>query len=225
MKDSFLIKVCGMREEQNILDVAALGVDLIGFIFWPESKRYVHSISSYAGIIPDFSSLHLDKTAKRVGVFVDGMPQNIVTAVYNYDLDYVQLHGSETPEMIENLKATLIPDIQPDIKIIKAISIEKPEDVDQYKAYEGIADLLLFDTKCKTVGGCGQQFDWSVLDRYQGETPFLLSGGIGPDDVERVKAFHHDKCIGIDLNSKFEDAPAVKNIEKLSQFIRELRNE
>lgn len=211
-----------MRDADNIRDISALGVDLIGLIFYPPSPRYVQQFSSGAGIIPDYAP-DMGKTPLRVGVFVDDMPQNIVTRVYNYKLDYIQLHGNEPRETLENLRATIDPDIKPKIKIIKAISVSSAEDIKKYKEYVGAADLFLFDTKCKTVGGSGEQFDWQVLEQYDGETPFLLSGGIGPDDAERVKFFHHPQCIGIDLNSKFEIEPALKDVEKLKDFLEKLR--
>lgn len=207
-----------MRDADNIRDISALGVDLIGLIFYPPSPRYVQQFSSGAGIIPDYAP-DMGKTPLRVGVFVDDMPQNIVTRVYNNKLDYIQLHGNEPRETLENLRATIDPDIKPKIKIIKAISVSSAEDIKKYKEYVGAADLFLFDTKCKTVGGSGEQFDWQVLQAYDGDVPFLLSGGIGPDDAERIKNFHHPKCIGIDLNSKFEIEPALKDVEKLKQFL------
>ena len=207
-----------MRDADNIRDISALGVDMIGLIFYPPSPRYVQQFSSGAGIIPD-SAPDMGKTPLRVGVFVDDMPQNIVTRVYNYKLDYIQLHGNEPRETLENLRATIDPDIKPKIKIIKAISVSSAEDIKKYKEYVGAADLFLFDTKCKTVGGSGELFDWQVLQAYDGDVPFLLSGGIGPDDAERIKNFHHPKCIGIDLNSKFEIEPALKDVEKLKQFL------
>lgn len=207
-----------MRDADNIRDISALGVDMIGLIFYPPSLRYVQQFSSGAGIIPDYAP-DMGKTPLRVGVFVDDMPQNIVTRVYNYKLDYIQLHGNEPRETLENLRATIDPDIKPKIKIIKAISVSSAEDIKKYKEYVGAADLFLFDTKCKTVGGSGEQFDWQVLQAYDGDVPFLLSGGIGPDDAERIKNFHHPKCIGIDLNSKFEIEPALKDVEKLKQFL------
>ena len=207
-----------MRDADNIRDISALGVDMIGQIFYPPSPRYVQQFSSGAGIIPDYAP-DMGKTPLRVGVFVDDMPQNIVTRVYNYKLDYIQLHGNEPRETLENLRATIDPDIKPKIKIIKAISVSSAEDIKKYKEYVGAADLFLFDTKCKTVGGSGEQFDWQVLQAYDGDVPFLLSGGIGPDDAERIKNFHHPKCIGIDLNSKFEIEPALKDVEKLKQFL------
>lgn len=207
-----------MRDADNIRDISALGVDMIGLIFYPPSPRYVQQFSSGAGIIPDYAP-DMGKTPLRVGVFVDEMPQNIVTRVYNYKLDYIQLHGNEPRETLENLRTTIDPDIKPNIKIIKAISVSSAEDIKKYKEYVGAADLFLFDTKCKTVGGSGEQFDWQVLQAYDGDVPFLLSGGIGPDDAERIKNFHHPKCIGIDLNSKFEIEPALKDVEKLKQFL------
>ena len=225
-----------MRETENINAVAGLGIDMMGFIFYPKSSRYVQMISAMTGVLPDYSEERLNRVRgknvtatakksrlKRVGVFVDDMPQNIVTRVYNYDLDFVQLHGDESPVMIENLKRTLVPDIVPDIKIIKALSIREKDDVKRWRDYEGVADMLLFDTKCKTHGGSGEQFDWSVLEAYDGNIPFLLSGGIGPEDAGRVKAFRHPQMVGIDLNSRFEISPALKDVEKLKTFIRQIR--
>lgn len=228
-----LIKVCGMRDTDNIRAVSELDIDLMGFIFWPQSPRFVRMISSQAGIIPDYSLERLKKgqgkddspanRIKRVGVFVDDMPQSIITRVYNYDLDYVQLHGEESRVMIENFRRSVDPDIKAGIKVIKTISVEKPEDVDKYKEYVGVVDLFLFDTKCDCAGGSGDQFDWSVLERYDGDVPFLLSGGIGPDDVEKIKAFNHPQFAGIDLNSHFETEPGVKDVDKLKAFISALR--
>ena len=222
-----VIKVCGMRDAQNIREVSQLGVDMIGMIFYPKSPRYVEMQSSHAGIIPDYVkediNIKSSKTPARVGVFVDDMVQNIVTRVVNYHLDYVQLHGNEPREMCENLRLTLDPDIRPGIKIIKAISVSDASDIRKYKEYVGAVDLFLFDTKCKTVGGSGQQFDWQVLEQYDGEIPFLLSGGIGPEDASRLHAFHHPKCIGIDLNSRFEIEPGVKDVEKLKGFLNAMQ--
>lgn len=233
------IKVCGMRDAQNIRDVAALDIDMMGFIFYPKSPRFVSLISSQAGIIPDYSPERLNmavnadgkpgyifpKRIKRVGVFVDEMPQTIITYVYNYSLDYIQLHGKETPTLIDNLRRTLVPDLVPDIKVIKAFGINSADDLQQCEAYEGHADLFLFDTRTPLKGGSGRQFDWSVLEAYHGRTPFLLSGGIGPEDAERVKAFHHPQCVGIDVNSRFETAPAMKDVELLSKFIKQIKDE
>ena len=217
-----------MRDAQNIREVSQLGVDMIGMIFYPKSPRYVEMQSSHAGFIPDYAKEDIGvsvsaKSPARVGVFVDDMVQNIVTRVVNYHLDYVQLHGNEPREMCENLRLTLDPDIRPGIKIIKAISVSDASNIQKYKEYVGAVDLFLFDTKCKMVGGSGQQFDWQVLEQYDGEVPFLLSGGIGPEDASRLHAFHHPKCIGIDLNSRFEIEPGVKDVEKLKGFLNEMQ--
>ena len=235
-----IVKVCGMRDADNIREVSQLGVDMIGFIFQPISPRYVQMISSCAGIIPDYTEERISevsaltqgeagnhairyKQPARVGVFVDDMPQNIVTRVYNYHLDYIQLHGHDPRETCENLRATIDPDVKKGIKIIKAINVKTVDDIKKYKEYVGAVDLFLFDAKTVLAGGSGQQFDWSVLQAYDGDVPFLLSGGIGPEDAERVKVFHHPKCIGIDLNSKFEIEPALKDVEKLKKFLEKVK--
>ena len=201
-ESSFLVKVCGMREAENIREVEALGIDLMGFIFWPKSSRYVSERPAY-----------LPTNCKRVGVFVDEDIETVKRIADDYALDFIQLHGHETTEYCAQLKG---------LKLIKAISVSGLDDIAAYKAYEGLVDYFLFDTKCPSVGGSGQQFDWSVLSAYDGDTPFLLSGGIGPDDAGRVKAFRHPKCIGIDLNSRFEQAPGLKDINKLKSFIESL---
>lgn len=218
-----IIKVCGMRDADNIRAVSALGVDMIGLIFWPQSPRYVRMINSRSGIIPDKAGEGVVDGGlarpKLVGVFVDEMPQNIVTRVYNYNLDYVQLHGHESPTMIDNLRRTLDPDIRPGIKIIKAVSVGCADDVERCRDYEGCADMFLFDTRTPKVGGSGEQFDWSVLEAYTGNVPFLLSGGIGLDDAGRVLRFNHPQLAGIDINSRFETSPGIKDVEKVRQFV------
>ena len=197
-----------MREAENIREVEALGIDLMGFIFWPKSSRYVSERPAY-----------LPTRCKRVGVFVDEDAETIKKIAEDYALDYIQLHGSESPKQISHL-LTLSP---PHLSIIKAFNIATAADFEATKPYEGIVDYFLFDTKAQLPGGNGQQFDWSVLSAYKGETPFLLSGGIGPDDAERVNAIHHERCIGIDLNSRFELSPALKNVAALRHFLRALK--
>ena len=194
-----------MRDAQNIRAVESLGVDWIGMIFWPKSKRYVAEVPSY---LPE----HL----KKVGVFVDSTLDDILQHISDYQLDIIQLHGQESPDFAKALKPHTI---------IKAFNIEKADDLLQTEKYKGIADYFLFDTKGKMAGGNGQKFDWSVLTAYQGKTPFLLSGGIGPEDAESVKSFHHPRCIGIDLNSRFESEPGFKDINQLKTFINKLRYE
>ena len=226
------VKVCGMRDGENIRQVAALGVDYIGMIFWDKSPRNVTMIPTHAGIIPDRASLrpstihHSPSTIhhppKRVGVFVDEMPQNIITRAVSFQLDVVQLHGSESPTLIRNLRATLDPDLRPGIQFWKTISVSSVDDIACCRDYEDCVDAFLFDTKCPSAGGSGKQFDWCILQAYDGAKPFFLSGGIGPDDVERVRNFHHQKCIGIDLNSRFETAPALKDVNALATFLAQL---
>lgn len=230
-----IIKVCGMRDAENIREVSKLDIDMMGFIFWKDSPRFVRMISSHAGIIPDYSEERLNRNSgkvvddqhriKRVGVFVDDMPQTIVTRIYNYELDYVQLHGEESCIMIDNLRRTLEPDIRIGVKIIKTISVSSVEDIEKTKEYEGCVDLFLFDTKCPTMGGSGDKFDWSVLSAYKGNVPFLLSGGIGMEDVDKIKSFQHPQFAGIDVNSCFETEPGVKDVEKLRLFVEKLRHE
>lgn len=200
-----IVKVCGMRDAENIRQLEALGIDWMGMIFWPKSKRNVSTPPAY-----------LPQHVRKVGVFVDASLDAIRQHVEDYQLDIVQLHGQESPEMLKTLKP---------LTLIKALNIATPEDLQKTEPYEGLADYFLFDTKGKSVGGNGEKFDWSVLASYQGETPFLLSGGIGPEDAQDVKTFHHPKCIGIDLNSRFETEPGLKDITKLKQFLEAIRYE
>ena len=198
-----IVKVCGMRDAQNIRDVENLGVDWIGMIFWPQSKRFVAEVPSY-----------LPKHQKRVGVFVDAPLEDIRQHISDYQLNIIQLHGQESPDYVKALKPHTT---------IKAFNIAKADDLVQTEQYEGIADYFLFDTKGLMVGGNGQKFDWSVLTTYHGKTPFLLSGGIGLDDAESIGSFHHPCCIGIDLNSRFEISPALKDIDKLRTFLGKIK--
>lgn len=202
-----IIKVCGMRDAENIREVEALGIDLMGFIFWPKSSRYVSERPNY-----------MPTKCKRVGVFVDASIDDIRQHVADYVLDIIQLHGSESPDYIRALR--LDDGCAP--VIIKAFNIATKEDLEDTKSYEGIVDYFLFDTKGPSVGGNGAKFDWTVLADYVGETPFLLSGGIGPDDAEHIHAIHHPRCIGIDLNSRFETVPAIKDVAALRRFLSQL---
>ena len=222
-----IIKVCGLKQPEHIREVENLGVDMTGFIFYKKSSRYVSLLPSHAGTIPDYAGKELTNKGKsrckRVGVFVDEMPQTIVSMVYNYGLDYIQLHGNETVELIDNLRSTIVPDIRADIKFIKAINVSCADDVKRWRKYEGKADMLLFDTQGTKVGGNGTQFDWSILDDYDGNIPFLLSGGIGPDDATAILDISHPMFAGVDLNSRFEISPGIKDINLLSSFINKLR--
>lgn len=213
--DHPIIKVCGMRDAGNIRQAEALGIDMMGFIFWPQSIRYVSVPPAYLPI-----------ACKRVGVFVDATTAEIVCRVADFSLDAVQLHGHESPDAIRALRSMLV-QTSPKPRtplIIKAFNIATPADLEQTTAYEQLADYFLFDAKGKTAGGNGKKFQWNVLQAYHGTTPFLLSGGIGPDDARIIQSFHHPKCIGFDLNSCFESSPGLKHIPSLSHFLQELRH-
>lgn len=217
-----------MRDADNIRAVAALGIDFLGFIFYPKSPRYTPKAIPEAELIADTATTaRYDdiewRKPQRVGVFVDETPQAIIAHIHNDQLDYVQLHGHELPEMIDHLKRAVISDNHHSLKVIKAFSISKPDDLLQTKAYEGVADLFLFDTPTESYGGSGKKFDWQMLQAYDGHTSFLLSGGIGPEDIERIRTFEHPHCIGIDLNSRFETAPGIKDVEALRRFTENLR--
>lgn len=196
-----------MREADNIRDVEALGIDWMGFICWPKSSRNVDCRPSY-----------LPSKCQRVGVFVDADMDFIQNRIEMLGLTRLQLHGKETPEECQQIATST------GLPITKAISVNSEKDIERASLYEGIADYLLFDTKCKCVGGSGEQFDWDILQHYTGTTPFLLAGGIGSDDAERVRSFHHPRFAGIDLNSRFEISPALKDINKLKTFINKIKH-
>ena len=201
-----IVKVCGMRDGDNIREVEQLSIDWMGFIFYPKSSRYVSEVPAY-----------LPTKCKRVGVFVDASTDEIIKKIHDFSLDAIQLHGNESPEQISHLLS-----LTSHLSIIKAFNIATAEDLKSTASYTGLADYFLFDTKGQSVGGNGEKFDWSVLSNYEGDTPFLLSGGIGPDDAAWVSSFRHPKCAGIDLNSKFESAPAFKDVTTLSRFLNEI---
>ena len=197
-----IIKVCGMRDAQNIRAVESLGIDMMGFIFWPRSSRYVCQRPAY-----------LPK-CKRVGVFVNEDIVQVQRTASGFGLHLIQLHGSESPEYVKQLR---------EWEIIKAFNIASADDLEQTRAYEHIADYFLFDTKGKSVGGNGKKFDWNVLDGYHGNTPFLLSGGIDPEDAELLRHWHHPHCVGFDINSCFELEPGIKDINNIKTFINTIR--
>ena len=205
VKDSFIIKVCGMRDANNIRDVEALGIDWMGFIFYPKSQRYVNQLPAY-----------LPNSAKRVGVFVNESHESILEKIEMFQLDIVQLHGDESPEFCSQLA-------QRNIQIMRAFGIADSFPSKRIAEYEEYCYYFLFDTQTFAYGGSGRKFNWDILQNYQGNTPFLLSGGIGPDDVQAIGEFEHHKCVGIDINSKFELSPANKNIQSIQQFIKSLK--
>lgn len=225
-----IIKVCGMRDAENIRAVSELDVDLLGFDFRPDSPRFIRMVSSLAGTIPDYSEEQVKRNVgrsnssqplrqpSRVGVFADDMPQSIVTRVYNYQLDFVQLNGNESRVMIENLKRTLEPDIRAGVRVIKTLTVITPDDIEQYKDFEGVADMFLF-----VVKSLEERPDWQMLEAYDGRTPFLLGGSIGPDDTERILDFRHPQFAGVSVSSSFETESGEKDVEKLRRFVQILR--
>ena len=192
------LKICGMNH--NIAEVAALQPDYMGFIFYEKSSR------NFTGASPILSS-----KVKRVGVFVDASLEDISEKIKTYHLDVVQLHGEETPALCEVLS---------DIEVWKVFSIKGSFDFNQLIPYEKVVDKFLFDTKGKEKGGNGYTFDWSVLNGYHLKKPIILSGGIGLDEIESLQQILSTELPihAIDLNSKFELAPGMKNIEQLAKF-------
>jgi phosphoribosylanthranilate isomerase len=154
---------------------------------------------------------------RRVGVFVDASIDDIRQHVADYALDIVQLHGHEGPDFVRALRADVSSPV-----IVKAFNIATKVDLEAVKPYEGIVDYFLFETRCSIYGGCGKKFDWDILQSYEGHTPFLLTGGIKSTDAERIKAFHHPQFAGIDLNSGFETAPAMKDTTLLLSFLSQI---
>ncbi len=198
-----------MRYGANIREVESLQPDMMGFICWEGSSRYVAEAPDYLPSLP------------RVGVFVDPSLELVLSKTRQLGLNRIQLHGTESPSFCEAAhEATGLP-------VTKALSVHTVEDIDAYREYEAVeaVDLLLFDTQCKTYGGSGEQFDWDILQHYDGTKPFLLAGGIGPCDAERVLRFRHPRFTGIDLNSRFETNQKIKDVELLRTFINTIRHE
>lgn len=195
------IKVCGMRDKENISSLLALKPDYIGFIFYAQSKRFV----------ADFPQIEIPSSVKKVGVFVDERIDEIVEKTLKYNLDFVQLHGNETSEFCEKLAAK-------NIKIIKAFSVDENFYFSETKPFEKCVSLFLFDTKGNNYGGNGIKFNWKLLQNYSGKTSFLLSGGISKNDSEKIKKFKHPAFLGIDINSGFELEPGLKNIKEIEEF-------
>lgn len=200
-----IIKVCGLREAENIRDTEAIGADWMGFIFYPASPRYISQVPEY-----------LPVKAKRVGVFVNESISIIKQKQKEFGLDIIQLHGGEKPEVCAQLKKEV------NCLIIKAISVAGEADIKRTREYEGYADYLLFDTKCSEVGGSGRAFNHLWLKAYEGQLPFLISGGIGPENIEELKNFKHPLFAGIDLNSRFEVSPGIKDVRLLEKFVNEI---
>ncbi|MDR3269812.1 MAG: phosphoribosylanthranilate isomerase [Tannerella sp.] len=199
-----------MREVENIRAVERLDIDWMGFIFYPRSPRYVPDEDVYAKAVRRCAKV-------KAGVFVNAGRKEMLEKASRYGLDCLQLHGNESPGVCEALQ-------RQGYRVIKAFAVATAEDLAQTAAYESCADYFLFDTKCNTCGGSGKTFDWTLLDAYHGETPFLLSGGIHPGSIPDLLRFEHLRMAGIDLNSGFETAPALKDVRRLEIFINQLKN-
>lgn len=209
MKD-LKVKVCGLKEPSNIREIAQLAPDYMGFIFYPASPRYV------GNDLPVRVLNELPVEIKRVGVFVNEDVENILRTTRKYGLAYVQLHGDESPEQCNSLRNS-------GIKVIKAIHVENRRDIETARIYHGYVDYLLFDTKGKYRGGNGIPFDWRLLENKVLQAPIFLSGGIGISEVHSIMASKEIDPFAIDINSKFELEPGVKNLKLVEQAIHQIR--
>lgn len=206
------LKVCGMKYHDNISKVVALKPDYIGFIFYEKSNRF------FNGSLP-----FIPESIKKVGVFVDASLDFILERVKKYQLDVIQLHGQETPDLCIELKSFCHSGrSKASLEIIKVFSIKDHFNFEVLKDFEAICDFFLFDTKGQLPGGNGYTFNWEVLKDYPSKKPFFLSGGIGLSEVKQIKTFlkipESMYCHAIDINSKFEIEPGLKHIEKLEKF-------
>jgi len=227
------LKICGMKHVENIQQVANLQPDYLGFIFYDKSKR------NFEGIIPEFYN-----SIKKTGVFVNEYVEIVISLVEEYRLDAIQLHGDESVDFIINLKRQLAENralfieenktikkkknqhyiSKKEVEVIKVFGIKDEFNFDVLKPYLEVVDFFLFDTKGKERGGNGIKFDWSVLEKYPFDKPFFLSGGIGLEDVSEVQKIRKSNLpiYGLDVNSKFESKPGVKEIEALKKFKNEI---
>ena len=196
-----------MRDTKNINELISLDIDYMGMIFYNKSPRYITSV-------PEVYSYN---ATKKVGVFVNADKDEIMEVVRKYDLQVVQLHGVEEANLCKFLKYE-------GLEVFKAFGINDDFNFANVSSFHGVCDMFIFDTKTKQHGGSGKKFNWDKLKEYNGETPFLLSGGISSGDLKEVLIFEHTKYSGIDLNSGFEIKLALKNIELLTEFVNKYRN-
>lgn len=199
-----IIKVCGMREADNIRAVEQAQPDLMGFIFYPRSPRYVDTVPAY-----------MPQGVERVGVFVHPQYRDVMNHIKQYGLQVVQFHGTASPDMCATFR-------EQGVKVVRALPVTEAFVADTAE-YVGKVDLFLFDTPTLKFGGSGKSYDWDLLKRYPGPTPFLLSGGLSPQSVKQLQAFEHPFLAGYDINSGFETAPAVKDAAAVKQFIDTMR--
>ena len=204
-----IIKVCGIKTRENIEFLSKTKIDMVGLNFYAPSVRYI-SPDTDENI---FNAFYSD--VKRVGVFVNEAYDQILTLSAKYRLDYVQLHGDEEESFCKRIAAHL--------PVIKVFRVDESFDFSESMGFES-ADMFLFDTRTKNYGGSGKQFDWSILNNYKGQKRFLLSGGIGPGDEESILKLNHKKFAGIDINSKFESSPGIKDESLILPFLNKMEN-
>lgn len=199
-----------MRSPDNLSQLLELKPQWVGFIFHPKSPRYV-------GDNFPISTVSLAGSTVKTGVFVNMSYAQVREKVIRYNLDAVQLHGNETPLecLMHKLSGT---------KVIKAFQIHEQFNFNSLKPYQESTDYFLFDTQSRQHGGSGNKFNWEILGNYSLDKPYFLSGGIGPDDVEKISQLNHPKPYAIDINSRFEVTQGFKNIQLIEQFINTLRN-
>jgi phosphoribosylanthranilate isomerase len=211
-----IIKICGLTEPHNIEAIANLNPDWIGLIFYKNSPRYING-NSLANWFNEKGNIQIG-AVKKVGVFVNEDFEEIIAKCIVFDLAFIQLHGNENPNYIKSLKTLLADHHLNHIKIIMAFGVSASFDFKTLSEYDIFISYFLFDTKTEMKGGSGVKFPWSKLEEYAGNIPFLLSGGIGPLDYEEIKNVNHPQFAGIDLNSKFESSPGLKNVSLLQVF-------
>ena len=199
------IKVCGMRDPKNIRSIDALSIDYMGFIFYDNSPRYVRQLPSESHKIQ----------SKKIGVFVNSSHKEILERVAEHELQLVQLHGNESAAFCRQLS-------QRGIAVIKAFRIDRSFDFKQIEAYQSVCSYFLFDAKGESYGGNGVQFDWRILEKYRLNKPYFLSGGIDLDSIDRLKNVHLPGLYAIDVNSKFEIEPGLKNIDLVSELCQKV---
>ncbi len=207
------IKVCGMRDSANIHSVVALEPDFMGFIFYEKSPRNVGEELD-AELLKSFP-----RTIKKVGVFVNAHPDLILKNVKKYSLDMVQLHGDELPDVCRNVRNR-------GISVMKAFAVDENFNFSRLNNYKPHCDYFLFDTKGDSYGGNGVGFDWNLLQRYDNEKPFFLSGGINENSLDAIIALKNQglNLYGVDINSQFENSPGIKDVERVQAFIQKLRD-
>jgi len=206
-RSDYLIKICGLNDRENIRAVLQLNPEMIGLIFYKPSPRCIQD---------DFEFPKVSHVSKLVGVFVDEDPSKVIDTALKFQLDYVQLHGNESAEVCLKLR-------DQGLGVIKAFQVgDRLPDTSLLSAYSKCTDYFLMDTRSPQYGGSGIQFDWSILADYQGSVPLILSGGIGPQDISAIHAIDFPNIKGIDLNSKFEITPGIKDISKLKSFFSQI---